>query len=267
MHLHDVLNEIDILKIKIAEYPKQTQGELEKDLEHFMVNYTYNSNAIEGSTLTLAETRIAVIEGLTVDSKPVQDYLDAINHREAFYYIVALAESCADLTAREIKAIHSLVLANHPDDKGIYRKQQVFISGTEYKPPSPLQIPSLIDDLLNNYNVDSRHMIEKAAEFHILFERVHPFIDGNGRTGRLVMNLQLLKEGFQPVDIKFKDRAKYIQALQTYDESNDPSAFTHLVADYQLESLQNVVAILEEKQQVSQHSHTSVSSASACSSI
>jgi len=139
------------------------------------------------------------------------------------------------------------VLANRPEDKGVYRKQQVLISGTEYKPPSPLQVPALIESLLDDYHANDKHVIEKVAEFHVIFERIHPFPGGNGRTGRLIMNLQLLKEGFQPVDIKFKDRAKYIRALQAYDEGKDPSEFTYLVTQYQLESLQNLDNILEEK--------------------
>jgi len=236
--MNDILHQIDALKEEIKTYHALPEVAVKKNLEAFVTQYTYNSNAIEGSTLTLSDTHIVIVEGLTIDAKPLSDHLDAINHKEAIYYILELSKTKTPLVESDIKNIHALVMANSLQIKGVYRNHDVLISGTEYKPPSFLHISNEMEGLLKNYLADSRHPIEKISEMHVLFERVHPFSDGNGRTGRLLMNLELVKVGYQPVDIKFKDRAKYIQALQDYDQKNNSAcAFISMVARYQLETL------------------------------
>ena len=208
-----------------------TEGEVQRLYEDFMVEYTYNSNAIEGNTLTLRETEM-VLRGLTVDQKPLKDHLEVVGHKNAFYYVVDLVKEKAKITESIIKQIHSLVLADKPMDKGVYRKIPVRIMGAHHEPVQPYLIESKMYELLQDYEKDDRNIAEKLAEFHIRFEGIHPFIDGNGRTGRLLINLELMKSGYPPIDIKFTDRKRYYDAFDTYYVKKDLSAMTKLFAEY-----------------------------------
>jgi len=250
MGINKTLSKIDKLKEEIEHYPKLPEIAEKKNSEAFITEYTYNSNAIEGSTLTLSDTHIVLVEGLTIDKKPVSDHLDAINHKEAIRYILHLSKSNNILSEADIKNIHSLVMANNPEIKGVYRNHDVRISGTEYAPPSFLKVESEMKTLVANYVSDNRHQILRVSDLHVLFERAHPFSDGNGRTGRLIMNLELIKAGYQPVDIKFKDRANYIRSLQDYDNSSNSLMFSDMVANYQLEELTKLRDALKLRSEV-----------------
>ena len=208
-----------------------TEGEVQRLYEDFMVEYTYNSNAIEGNTLTLRETEM-VLRGLTVDRKPLKDHLEVVGHKDAFYFVVDLVKEKAEITESIIKQIHSLVLADKPMDKGVYRKIPVRIMGAHHEPVQPYLIESKMYELLQDYKKDGRNIAEKLAEFHIRFEGIHPFIDGNGRTGRLLINLELMKAGYPPIDIKFTDRKRYYDAFDAYYVKKDLSAMTKLFAEY-----------------------------------
>lgn len=208
-----------------------TEGEAQRLYDDFMVEYTYNSNAIEGNTLTLRETEM-VLRGLTVDQKPLKDHLEAVGHKDAFYYVVGLVKEKAEITESVIKQIHSLVLADKPMDKGVYRKIPVRIMGAHHEPVQPYLIEPKMYELLQDYKKDDRNIAEKLAEFHIRFEGIHPFIDGNGRTGRLLVNLELMKAGYPPIDIKFTDRKRYYDAFDAYYVKKDLSAMTKLFAEY-----------------------------------
>ena len=208
-----------------------TEGEVQRLYEDFMVEYTYNSNAIEGNTLTLRETEM-VLRGLTVDKKPLKDHLEVVGHKDAFYFVVDLVKEKAEITESVIKQIHSLVLADKPMDKGVYRKIPVRIMGAHHEPVQPYLIEPKMYELLQDYKKDDRNIAEKLAEFHIRFEGIHPFIDGNGRTGRLLINLELMKAGYPPIDIKFTDRKRYYDAFDAYYVKKDLSAMTKLFAEY-----------------------------------
>ena len=221
-----------------------TGGEVSRLNEDFMVEYTYNSNAIEGNTLTLRETDM-VLRGLTVDQKPLKDHMEAVGHKEAFYYILELVKKKQELTESVIKQIHSLVLADKPQDRGVYRKVPVRILGASSEPVQPYMIEPLMYQLLAEYVEDNRNIVEKLADFHIRFEAIHPFIDGNGRTGRLIVNLELMKAGYPPIDIKFTDRAKYYNAFELYNQRNDVSAMTKLFAEYLNKRLDEYLKILD----------------------
>lgn len=222
-----------------------TQGELERLNEEFTVEYTYNSNAIEGNTLTLRETDM-VLRGLTIDSKPLQEHLEAINHKEAFDYVLTLVRDKAELTENIIKQIHSLVLADKREDRGIYRHVPVRILGAAHIPVQPYEIEPKMAELLNWYHGSSDNIIRKLAKFHIEFEAIHPFIDGNGRTGRLLINLELMKAGYPPIDIKFADRIAYYEAFDQYHIKGDLSAMETLFANYLNERLEYFISILAE---------------------
>jgi len=248
MDIHVLLDEIDSLRAKLETKPSLNEGEAKRLREQFAVEYTYNSNAIEGNTLTLHETALVVLEGLTIDKKPIKDHLEAIGHSHAYDYVVALSKAPEELTERTIKEVHALVLMEDPINKGKYRDVPVQISGALDTPPPPDRVPIEMKRLLDDYSTDKRHPIEKIAEFHILFERIHPFIDGNGRTGRLLLNLELIKAGFYPIDVKFKDRGQYIGCFRSFEETGNATQFVEMVARYELDELSKYLSILTAKE-------------------
>lgn len=238
---------ISLIEKKKAELDTKrplTEGEVQRLYDDFMVEYTYNSNAIEGNTLTLRETEM-VLRGLTVDQKPLKDHLEVVGHKDAFYFVVDLVKEKAEITESVIKQIHSLVLADKPRDKGVYRKIPVRIMGAHHEPVQPYLIEPKMYELLQDYNKDDRNIAEKLAEFHIRFEGIHPFIDGNGRTGRLLINLELMKAGYPPIDIKFTDRKRYYDAFDAYYVKKDLSAMTKLFAEYLNARLTEYLKIFE----------------------
>jgi Fic family protein len=205
-----------------------------------MIENTYNSNAIEGNTLTLRETALILQQGVTVDGKHIKEHLEAIGHKDAFNYMLELADAGSALTERVVKELHSLVLVNDAKNKGVYRSVEVTISGAGHTPPPPYLVSEQMETLLNDYDgmKHSTHTIEAAAEFHLRFEGIHPFIDGNGRTGRLILNLELMKGGFLPVNIKFTDRNRYYDCFESYHSGEHTSdVLTRLVLDYEEEEI------------------------------
>ena len=226
-----LLEEIAKKKILLDNMRPLTTGEIEALNEAFMVEYTYNSNAIEGNTLTLRETDM-VLRGLTIDQKPLKDHLEAVGHKEAYYFVLDLVQNKTPLSQSLIKQIHSFVLADKPRDKGEYRRVPVRILGASHLPPQPYAIEPKMTELLLEYAEDNRNIVEKLADFHIRFEAIHPFIDGNGRTGRLLINLELMKEGYPPIDIKFADRKRYYDAFEAYHTKGNLSPMTTLFAEY-----------------------------------
>lgn len=240
-----LLDEIEKKKKLLDTRRPFTQGELERLNEEFLVEYTYNTNAIEGNTLTLRETDM-VLRGITIDKKPLKDHLEAIGHKEAFYYMSDMVKENRPLSEFLIKEIHSLVLADKPQDKGVYRRIEVNILGAKTRPVEPYKIQEKMFDLLNWYNENNKtDFIKNLAFFHIYFESIHPFIDGNGRTGRLLVNFELLKNGYPPIDIKYTDRKAYYDAFDLYCEKKDISAMENLFAEYINERLDKYLKILK----------------------
>ena len=225
----NLLSQIDGKKQLLDSLRPFTQGELERLNEEFVTEYTYNSNAIEGNTLTLRETDM-VLRGLTIDKKPLSHHLEAIGHKEAFDYVVSLVQQNEPLTERIIKEIHYLVLADKKEDRGVYRRIPVTIMGAAHEPVQPYLIQPKMEQLLSDYSNDEAHIVSRLARFHIEFEAIHPFIDGNGRTGRLRVNLELMKAGFPPIDIKFADRVSYYNAFDEYHVKHNLGAMEQLFA-------------------------------------
>lgn len=237
----------DIIKEKKLELDSRrplTAGEKQRLNEEFIVEYTYNSNAIEGSTLTLRETDM-VLRGLTIDQKTLKEHMEAVGHKEAFEFVSGLVKDNAPLTESVIKQIHYLVLADKKDDRGVYRRVPVKILGAKHEPLQPYLIQPKMEELLKNYNESKEEIISKLARFHIEFERIHPFIDGNGRTGRLLVNLELMKAGYPPIDIKFKDRVSCYDAFDAYHEKHDLSPMKKLFGSYIKKRLDAYLSILE----------------------
>ena len=231
----EIFSRIDAMKAELDARRPFSAAELRRMREEFAVEYTYNSNAIEGNTLTLRETAL-VLEGLTIDKKPLKDHLEAVGHKEAFDYVLSLVQEQAPVSERVIKEIHSLVLMDRPEERGRWRRIPVRILGASSTPPEPVTIPELMERLVADERRSKLHPIERAALFHLKFENIHPFVDGNGRTGRLILNLSLMKSGYPPVDVKFADRRRYYDAFESWP-GDGGDAMTRLVAEYIEEEL------------------------------
>ncbi len=229
----NILLDIQRKRERLSEMRPLTQGEVERLAEEFMIDFTYNSNAIEGNTLTLKETALA-LEGMTIDQKPLKDHLEAVGHRDAFLYVQDVAKQELPLSETVIKNIHALVLMNRPDDKGVYRRIPVRIMGAYTEPVQPYMIESKMTELLSSNEERKSTMtdIERIALFHLEFEGIHPFIDGNGRTGRLILNLDLIRNGYPPINVKFTDRKRYYDAFDAFYKDNDATPMTELIAEY-----------------------------------
>ena len=226
-----LLSQIDRKKVELDRRRPLTAGEVARLNEEFVIEYTYNSNAIEGNTLTLRETDL-VLRGLTIDQKPLKDHMEAVGHKEAFDLVSELVKDNVSISENIIKQIHYLVLADKKEDRGVYRRVPVRIMGAQHEPVQPYLIGPKMEQLLYDFAVSTEHIVTKLARFHIEFEGIHPFIDGNGRTGRLLVNLELMKAGFPPIDIKFTDRITYYNAFDEYHAKNDLSAMETLFAGY-----------------------------------
>lgn len=240
-----ILSQIDRKKKELDSRRPLTEGETERLNEEFIVEYTYNSNAIEGNTLTLRETDL-VLRGLTIDKKPLKDHMEAVGHKEAFEFVSELVKNNVPISESMIKQIHYLVLADKKDDRGVYRRVPVRIMGAQHEPAQPYLIAPKMEQLLQEYKESKEHIVTKLARFHIVFEGIHPFIDGNGRTGRLLVNLELMKAGYPPIDIKFTDRIAYYSAFDEYHVKHNLSAMENLFAGYMNERLDTYLKILQE---------------------
>lgn len=240
-----ILEQINSFKKTLDSCRPLTPAEVEAIKEVFLVEHTYNSNAIEGNTLTLQETAL-VLQGVTIDKKPLKDHLEAVGYKEAFQYIEELAKQDKDLSEYDIKSIHNLVLADRPEDRGTFRRVNVRIAGALTNPVQPYLIEPKIEELLNNYKVwsETMHIVERVAIFHLQFESIHPFIDGNGRTGRLIMNLQLIKEGLPAINIKFADRKKYYDAFDEYSKTGSSDAMIKLVGEAVISRLREMIEMI-----------------------
>lgn len=191
--------------------------------EQFELEMTYNSNAIEGNSLTLKETYLVISEGLTIKGKPLKDHLEVKNHTEALVYLYDLIDKDKKHTVSEqlIRSLHHLVVQDTDKEwAGQYRNSSVMITGTDHKPPEAFEVPRLIRELIDWVTVEKSHtyVVELAAMFHHKLVHIHPFFDGNGRTARLAMNVFLLRAGFPLVIILKNDRKKYYRVLALADK-------------------------------------------------
>ena len=245
------LAEIDALKAALDARrplsPEQVRG-LATVFEAEETEYIHESNAIEGNTLTLAETEVVIRRGLTVAGKPLKDHLEAKNHLEAFHLLQRLVSQQTPLDESVLLQLHAVILRGIEDEwAGRYRSVGVRISGSRHVPPNPLKVPTLMEELFAWYPAQtSFHPVEIAADLHLKLAQIHPFIDGNGRVCRLVMNLHLMQRGYPLTIIRAANtqRAEYYQALADSDESSDPAAFRAFIAARVLESLQRYTEVL-----------------------
>jgi len=231
-------NNLTRLKQKLDEYrplPPEIVTNLHEDL---VLRWTYNSNAIEGNTFTLKETKVA-LEGITIGGKTMKEHFEAINHKEAILFVEDLVKKKRNLSEWDIKSIHQLILKNIDNrNAGIYRTVNVTISGAEHTPPDFLRLQTDMEDFINWYKTELKHLhpVEKAARVHAVFVKIHPFVDGNGRTARLLMNLELMKDGYPPVILPVEKRLEYYETLDMAHMKDNYSSFLSLMADISEES-------------------------------
>lgn len=216
--------------------PKETLNSLR---ENYVLEWTYNSNAIEGNTLTLIETKV-VLEGITVGGKSMREHLEAINHKEAILFLEDLVKENNELSEFDIKTIHSLVLKGIDNSNaGKYRTENVIISGATHKPPESILVPEQMEQLILRYNewITQYHPLIIAALLHGEFVKIHPFIDGNGRTSRLLLNFEAIKNGYPPIIIKNEMRPQYYESLDKAHITGDYTDFIKLVVEAEERSL------------------------------
>ncbi|MGZ8243590.1 Fic family protein [Methylomagnum sp.] len=224
---------LDALKAKLDSHrplPPALVARLHEDL---VLRWTYHSNAIEGNTLTLLETKV-VLEGITIGGKTLREHFEAINHRAAILYVEDIVRGQEPLSEWQVRSIHSLVLKNIDDaNAGRYRMLNVTIAGARHVPPDFLVVPEQMADFARWYEQEAGrlHPVERAARVHGDFVKVHPFIDGNGRTSRLLMNLELLKAGFPAAVLPVERRLDYYLALDAAHVDGDYGPFLALVGE------------------------------------
>ncbi len=249
--LHDIRTQIDELKARLASARPLPKAALHKIEEALAIEYTYESNRIEGNTLTLQETALVIEEGLTIGGKSLREHLEAINHNEAIAFIKDIAQGEEPITERTILQIHALILRGiDRQNAGRYRTVPVLISGSRHVPPQPYLIEKQMEDFLLRFREmenESIHPVDIAAYLHDELVRIHPFIDGNGRTSRLLMNLYLLRHGYVMVLLKGDAESKlaYYKALETSHVDKNPAPFRQLVEEAELAALQRYIDIIE----------------------
>jgi Fic family protein len=211
-----------------------------------VLEWTYHSNAIEGNTLTLKETKV-VLEGITIGGKSMREHFEVINHKEAIDYVEAMVQNQNSLSEWQIKSIHQLVLKNiDSDNAGQYRQQNVVIAGAEHLPPNYFKVPEAMADLIRQYQTHANlHPVELAARLHVDFVGIHPFVDGNGRTSRLLMNFELMRHGYLPIIIPVEQRLSYYEALDSAHTDKNYDLFIDLVSQLEQSTLQRYLQIIQ----------------------
>src|SRR5262245_56447447 len=242
MTISERLRQLDRLKYwldGLRPFPPAVVAELKKLYD---VRFTYHSNAIEGNTLTQSETEMVLEHGITIGGKTLAEHLEVIGHKEAIDYVEELAGQKTTIGEREIKDLHSLIIRGiDRNEAGRYRTLDVRAAGTEHVYPPHLRLRELMENFvywLNSSDAAKLHPVEFASEAHYRFVSIHPFRDGNGRVGRLLMNLTLLRHGYPIAVIANERRKEYIDALvYAQDHQDDTSALLELVADTSRASL------------------------------
>ncbi len=241
---------IDELKRTLDKNRPLPQSVINNLRDVFRIEWIYHSNAIEGNTLTLLETKVVVEERITIGGKMLKEHFEAINHAEAIEFVEEIVSKQEPLTERILKQLHYLILKNIDNENaGTYRKVNVKISGSEHTPPHFLQIENDMKQLFEWYEENREHLhpVELAARFHFKFVYIHPFVDGNGRTARLLMNLILMQYGYPPAIIKASpsNRLQYYESLEKASTENNCSDFIRVVVSSVEESLKTYLSAID----------------------
>ena len=243
---HNRLKEIDELKSKIDTFRPLSKDILKQIQEYYKIGLTYSSNALEGNTLDLAETKVVIEDGLTINGKPMKDHLETLGHALAFNELLELAKSDT-ITEENIKNLHKIFYAKiDSDNAGNYRQKPVIVTGADVDFPLPKELDDKMKEFIEKLPQlkEKLHAVEYTAMIHALFVNIHPFIDGNGRVARLIMNLALLQAGYNITIIPPVVRADYIRALQDSNHNNY-QPFINFISEMVLEAQKEYLRIIE----------------------
>ncbi len=255
-NLSQLFGEIDALRDRLATLRCKDTSSLLHALD---IEYTFESNRIEGNTLTLRETALIIDRGLTVGGKSMREHLEVLNHYEAVVWLRELVREQTPMSETLIKQLHGLVLRGiDRENAGRYRSIPVMIAGSRHLPPQPWQVPMLMEDCLRGYEEEraTLHAVEVAARMHERIATVHPFVDGNGRTARLVMNCLLLQQGYPVANVggDTETRLAYYQSLETANIDGDINPFLRFIAHIVLASAQRLCRLAGEGEQAEESS-------------
>ncbi len=240
------LQEIDELKAKIDSFSPLSKDILKQIQEYYRIGLTFSSNALEGNTLDLAETKVVIEDGLTISGKPMKDHLETLGHSLAFNELLELAKSDI-ITEENIKNLHKVFYAKiDSNNAGNYRQKPVIVTGSNVDFPLPKELDDKMKEFISKLPQlkQDLHAVEFAAMIHALFVNIHPFIDGNGRVARLIMNLALLQAGYNITIIPPVVRADYIRALQASNHNNF-QPFINFISEMVLEAQKEYLRIIE----------------------
>ena len=253
MPLDDLLKSIDARKVRLDAHRPPAAATIASLRDKLALEWTYNSNAIEGNTLTLRETQV-VLEGITIGGKSLREHLEAVNHREAIDAVDEWVKSAKTLTEWDVRVVHQIVLKGiDPDSAGGYRVENVAIVGASHTPPPAALVAERMEALmqwLGNQAARNLHPVARAAEFHTRLVEIHPFVDGNGRTGLLLMNALLMRDGYPPAVILREYRLGYYDALDHACVTHDYSDIIQLVGGALMRSLDMYLEVIEGRERV-----------------
>jgi len=243
----DILKKIDSIKSVLDRHRPFPDHVVKQLRDYYRIGLTYSSNAIEGNTLTESETKVVIEDGITIGGKSLREHFEAIGHARAYDHIYSLLDK--GISEEDILLLHKFFFQQiDSENAGRYRQKNVIITGTDYLPPDHQKVPGLMKKHVENLNRNAQdeHILQRASDLHAEFESIHPFGDGNGRIGRLLLSLMALKNGYGPVVIPPIRRAEYITALQKTNKRdlNTLRAFILSVIYEEMRSLKKIVESL-----------------------
>ena len=245
--MQKLLEEIENNRKILSELLKKENNK--KELNKWLkTELAYTSNAIEGNTLTRKETRLVIEENLTSSSKPLKNYIEAVNHAKAFEKILEKINQNSEFDEKSVLEIHRIILSGLDDmNAGFYRDCRVRIPGSNTILPNPLKVPALMTEFYEWLDENRQNQPVTAILVHLKFVSIHPFTDGNGRTARLLMNAILLKNGYAPVIIRSTDRKNYLSVIETAQTLGDETRYINFMLRILNRSLKVIINMLDEK--------------------
>lgn len=242
------INRLTELKDELNLYRPFDPITINSIIDDLKLKYTYNSTALEGNTLSIYETKAIIEDGITIGGKTVREHLEVINHDVAVQKLIVDVQNNVKLDLRLILDYHEIILKGINEDwAGRYRNQQVLISGAKHIPVNPQKVYDEMNAfILKSDQSSTLHPVERAALIHTELVRIHPFVDGNGRTARLVMNLELMKSGYPIVVVEVEDKARYCSLLDSGHVSGDYNGFVAFIAEKAEKSLNLYLSIIKQ---------------------
>lgn len=238
-------DKIDQYKTKIDEL-RPFEGNMLKQLkDYYRIGLTWSSNAIEGNTLTISETKVVLEDGLTIGGKPLRDLYETVGHGEAYDFMFDLIRT-KKITVHDIKVMHQMFYKSIDEkNAGVWRNQQIIVTGSEYQFPEPEMLENMMQELEEwiNENRSSFHPVEFAALLHLKFVSIHPFIDGNGRISRLIMNLSLIQDGYMLAIIPPICRTEYLSTIRRYQNEGHVTFFIEFIYERVLETEKEIMRL------------------------